>query len=114
MSKKKDPTIKTASKIRQEMLAHLERLRTTPILAASVQGFLKTLMPTNKLFHTKEYVYNRNTKERGQIMRAFEKDGIPTYEVWLPSSADSPRCGHIISHWAESDLEPSDVVKGIC
>ena len=82
-------------------------------MTASARTILLMLVPANYLIHTKEYVYNRDTKERGQIMRAFEKNGVHTYEVWLPSSSSSPQWRHLVSHWAESVLKPSGIVEGI-
>ena len=43
MSKKKDAKVKTALKVQQETVAHLEQLRVTPIVAASAKRFLDGL-----------------------------------------------------------------------
>ena len=78
-------------------------------MTASVRKTLGTFA-ANCLFHPDECVYNRDTKEHGLVMQAYEKDGVTMYKVWLPATPNSLRWGHFVSDWAEDVLELSDNV----
>jgi hypothetical protein len=78
-------------------------------MTASVRRTLGTFA-ANCLFRPDECVYNRNTKEHGQVKQAYEKDGITMYQVWLPATPQLLGWGHFVSDWAEDVLELSDNV----
>jgi hypothetical protein len=61
----------------------------------------------NSLFRPDECVYNRDTKEHGQVKHAYEKDGVTMYKVWLPAPPEVFGWGHFVSDWAEGVLELS-------
>ena len=79
-------------------------------MTVSVRKTLGTSAAANCLFRPDEGVYNRDTKEHGLVMQAYEKDGVTMYKVWLPATPNSLRWGHFVSDWAEDVLELSDNV----
>jgi hypothetical protein len=89
-------------------LASVAKEMAKPRVTASVRKTIRTFAAANGLFRPEECVHNRDTKEDGLVKRVYEKAGVTMYKVWLPATPGLLRCGHFVSDWAESVLEPSD------
>jgi hypothetical protein len=96
------------NRLRDVTLAHIAKEMARPLMTDGVWQILGQSAAARCLFHPDDCVYNQNTKEHGLVRRVYEKDGVTTYEVWLPATPGSLQWGHLVSDWTETVLELSD------